>query len=228
MTREARRAAAALAAVLLAGLGVAWAAGWLGALGRTLDERQASAARDGIVAEVFAPVLARPEFAARAQGASDAEQQALLFELARDGLARLPDATLLERLALLRDVAAHGDERTCAMVLVGGTPAAAEDVLAALDEATLRRWLALSRDAVLATLRDDPARPLAPEEAERARAALVGALEPDDAERFEAALRSLAGLSQSEACALARAALEAASDLPPQDRQLVARLFASG
>jgi len=228
MTREARRAAAALAAVALAGLGIAWAAGWLGALGRALDERQASAAREAIVAEAFAPVLARPEFEARAQGVSDGEQQALLFELAREGLVRLPDETLLERLALLRDVAVHGDERTCALVLVGGTPAAAGDVLASLDEATLRRWLALSREAVLASLRDDPARPLAPEQAERARAALFGALGPDEAERFRAAPGSLAGLSQPEACSLARATLEAASGLPPEDRQLVARLFASG
>jgi hypothetical protein len=213
---------------VLAGLAIAWASGGLGALGRLLGERRAGAARAELVDELFGPVLERPELRARAQGLSGAEQQALLFELARDGVARLPDEALLERLALLREVAASGDEATCAMVLVGGPPAAAAELLAALDDGTLRRWLALSRDAVLANLRGDPARPLAPEDAERARAALVGALSPADAERFDAALRAPAGLSRREACALARATLEAAAALPAADRQLVARLFASG
>jgi hypothetical protein len=228
VTREARRAGLALGALALAALAIAWGAGWLDALGRRLGERQESAARDAIVAEVFAPVFEDPAFQARATGMGDPEQQLLLFELARDGLARLPDETLLERLALLRDVAQHGDERTCATVLLGGAPGAADDLLAALDEATLRRWLALSRASVLATLRGDPRRPLAPDDAERARAALFGALGPDDSERFEGALQSLAGLSQRDACDLVRATLGAAAELPPHDRQLVARLFASG
>lgn len=228
MTREASRVAAGLAALALAGLALAWAAGWLGALARGLEARQGSALRDAIVADVFAPVFDDPAFQARAAGMGEAEQQALLFELARDGLVRLPDAILLERLALLRDVVHAGDERTCAMMLVGGAPGAAGDLLAALDEDTLRRWLALSRAAVLATLRDDPARSLAPADAGRAREALFAALGPADAERFDAARRSLAGLSQREACKLARATLDAASSLPASDRQLVARLVASG
>lgn len=228
MTREARRAAAALAALALAALAIAWAAGWLDALGRGLETRQGDAVREAIVDEVFAPVFADPAFQARAAGMGDAEQQALLFELARDGLARLPDEVLLERLALLRDVARDGDERTCAMVLVGGAPGSAGDLLAALDQATLRRWLALSREAVLATLGDAPSRPLAPDDAERARAALFAALGPEGAARFAAAQRSLAGLTQHEACQLVRATLDAASALPPADRQLVARLFANG
>lgn len=221
------RAAAALVALLLAALALAWGSGGLARLGRSLDARRAGAARAELTERVFAPVLARPEFLARARGLDAGQQQALLFELARDGLPRLPDEILLERLALLREVA-EGDQRTCAMVLVGGAPAAAQDVLATLDEALLRRWLELSRAAVLATLRDDPARRLGPEEGERARARLLAALPPSDAERLRAALGSLDGLSQREACALARAALDAALGLPAEDRQLVARLFASG
>jgi hypothetical protein len=228
MTGEARRTVLIAAAVVLAALAVAWGAGWLGAVGRTLEERQDGAVREAIVAESFAPVLEEPALQARAAGASEAEQQALLFELARDGLVRLPDDVLLERLLLLRDVAVNGDERTCALVLVGGTPAAAGDVLASLDEPTLRRWLLLSRDAVLATLRDDPPRPLAPAEVARAGDALLAALGPEDARRFETARRSLAGLSQGDACQLARATLTAASELPPEDRLLVARMFAGG
>lgn len=228
MTREARRTAAALAALALGGLAIAWAAGWLGALGRRLEARQGGAVRDAIVAEVFAPVFDDPAFQARAEGMGEAEQQALLFELARDGLPRLPDATLLDRLALLRDVVHGSDERTCATVLVGGAPGAAGDLLAALDEDPLRRWLVLSRAAVLATLREDPVRQLSPADAERARAALLGGLGPADAERFEAVRHSLAGLSQREACALARAILDAAGRLPAHDRQLVARLLAAG
>src|SRR5690606_4964197 len=117
---------------------------------------------------------------------------------------------------------------TCAMVLVGGSPAAAGGLVAALDPELLRRWLLLSREAVLASLRDDPPRPLPPDEAEQARAALLDALGPDDAARFEAALESLDRLSQAEACALARATLEAANRLAPEERRRVARLVASG
>jgi hypothetical protein len=228
VTREARRAALALAALAAAVLAIAWAAGWLDALGGSLAQRQAAAARDALIEEVFAPVLETEELRARAEGLGAGQQQALLFDLAREGVARLPDAVLLERLALLRDVATGADERACAMVLLGGAPGAAGDLLDALDEGTLRRWLELSREAVLASLRDEPARPLAPEDAERARKALLGAMAPADAERFVTALQSLAGLSQAEACALARAALGAATSLPPGERELVARLFASG
>jgi hypothetical protein len=225
MTREARRAALGLAALTAAALAIAWATGGLAALERTLAGRQAGAARNAVTEEIFAPVLAHPDFQTRAQGLDAAQQQALLFELARDGLPRLGDETLLGRLALLRDVAVGGDERTCAMVLIGGAPDAAGDVLAGLDEAMLRRWLELSRESVLAALRDDPARGLAVGEAERARAALVGAMTPEDAARFAG---PLGGLSQGEACALARAMLDAAMGLPAEDRQLVARLFAGG
>ncbi|HEY8494597.1 MAG TPA: hypothetical protein VIN04_11935 [Myxococcota bacterium] len=228
MSGPARRATLALAALVLAALAVAWAAGWLEALERVLEARRTRAARQAVVAEIFAPVFESPEFQELARGRSDAEQQALLFELARDGLVRLPDELLLERLALLRDVAARADRRTCAMVLVGGSPGAAGDLVAALEPEPLRRWLVLSREAVLAALRDDPPRPLPPDEAERARAALLEALGPEDAARFEAALEALDRLSQEEACALARATLEAANRLPPEERRRVARLVASG
>lgn len=225
MTREARRAALGLVALAAAALAIAWVTGGLSALGRALEGRQASATRNAVTEEIFAPVLAHPDFQARAQGLDAAQQQVLLFELARDGLPRLGDEALLGRLALLRDVAVGGDERTCAMVLIGGTPDAAGDVLAGLDEAMLRRWLELSRSSVLATLRDDATRALEPDDAERARAALTAALAPEDAARFES---PLGGLSQAEACALARAMLDAAMGLPAEDRQLVARLFAGG
>jgi hypothetical protein len=227
MTREARRAAAGLAAVVVVAIAIAWGSGWLGDLRRSLEARRAGAVQDALVAEIFGPVLERPELRARARGMDARAQQALLFELSRDGVTRLSDETLLERLALLRDVAASANERACAMVLIGGAPDAAGGVLAALDEATLRRWLVLSREAVLAALREEPARPLAPEEAGRARAALLGAMAPADAERFQSALRSLDGLSEHEACTLARATLEAATSLPVEERRLVARLLAS-
>ena len=228
MNGPARRAALALVALVLAALAVAWAAGWLGALERTLGARRARTARQAVVSEIFAPVFESPDFQELARGRSEAEQQALLFELARDGLVRLPDELLLERLALLREVTASADQRTCAMVLVGGSPGAAGDLVAALEPEPLRRWLVLSREAVLAALRDDPPRPLPPDEAERVRAALLDALGPEDAARFEAALEALDRLSQDEACALARATLEAAKGLPPEQRRRHARLVASG
>lgn len=223
MTRG--RAALGLAALLVAALAIAWATGALEALERARAARHASATVTAVTEEVFDPVLASPAFQARAEGLAPAQQQALLFELARDGLPRLPDDVLLERLALLREVAERGDERTCAMVMVGGTPDAAGDILATLDADALRRWLLLSRDAVEATLRDEPARRLTPDEAERARAALVATLAPEQAARLAG---PLAELTQRDACALARAALDGAARLPADERQLVARLFAGG
>jgi hypothetical protein len=228
MTREARRAALWLASLAAAALALAWAGGGFDALGRAVAERRAGAAREALIAELFAPVLEEEALRERARGLGGAQQQALLFDLAREGLVRLPDAELVARLELLRDVAAGGDERACAMVLVGGPPDAAGGLLDALDEATLRRWLELSRASVLAALRDDPPRPLAADEAERARAALFAAMAPVDAERLAATLPALGALSQAEACALARATLDAAMALPAEERQLVARLFASG
>lgn len=224
----ARRAAAALAALGLAALSAAWSAGLWEGFGRSLERRRADAARAALVDELFAPILAQEAFRARAQGLHAGQQQALLFDLAREGLARLPDERLVERLDLLRDVAAGGDERACAMVLLGGAPDAAGGLLEGLDEATLRRWLELSREAVLASLREDPPRPLAEADAARALEALLATLSPADAERLRAAPGSLAGLGEREACALARAALAAAVALPAADRQLVARLLASG
>lgn len=228
MTREARRAALALAALAAAALALAWAGGAFDALGRAVAGRQAAAAREALIAEVFAPVLEEEALRTRARGLGGGQQQALLFDLAREGLARLPDEVLVARLALLHDVAAGADERACAMVLVGGPPDAAGGLLDALDEPDLRRWLELSRESVLAALRDVPPRPLAADEAERARTALFGAMAPADAERLAAALPALGALSQAEACALARATLDAALSLPAEERQLVARLFASG
>lgn len=223
-----RRAAAGLVALALVALCVAWSVGLQERLGRSIERRRADAARAALVDELFAPILELEALRERARGLDGGQQQALLFELARDGLLRLPDQRLVERLALLRDVTAGSDQRACAMVLLGGAPDAAGGLLEALDLATLRRWLELSREAVLASLRDDPPRPLAPADAERALAALVATLPPADAERLRAAPGSLAGLDEREACALARASLEAAMALPATDRQGVARLLASG
>jgi hypothetical protein len=176
--------------------------------------------------EALKPVLESPEFQKRIEGMNADQVRELSMQLAMQGQVRLSDEQLVRRTQLLGEAIDRSPEAECAAALGAMSPAQLARLLSALPDASLREWWQLSAEAMLATLRDAPARSLDPAEVQRAREALLQAMSEPDRERVAAALANPGQLDVAGACWTSRMLYRTASKLPPDDAARVARVLA--
>ena len=153
--------------------------------------------------------------------------------LANRGLPRLDDSTLSAHLTAMSRLTDKLDTETCAAIFTGkplNDPNALYDrflsALAQLDQPTIDGWFDTTVKAAVAELQKTPQ----PQTDQTAQAAamrqMMDTLPADQKSRLGNAREHLDSISEAEACWANRAFLHAALQLPPSERQVMARVIA--
>lgn len=153
--------------------------------------------------------------------------------LANRGLPRLDDSTLSAHLTAMSRLTDQLDTETCAAIFTGkplDNPNALYErflnALAQLDQPTIDSWFDTTVKAAVAELQKTPQ----PQTDLAAQAAamqqMMDSLPAEQKSRLSNALEHLDTINQTEACWANRAFLHAALQLPPSERQVMARLIA--
>ena len=153
--------------------------------------------------------------------------------LANRGLPRLDDNTLAAHLTAMSQLTDKLDTATCAAIFTGkplDDPNALYDhflnALAQLDQATIDGWFDTTAKAAVAELKKTPPPQSNITAQSAAMSHMLETLPADQKTRLGDALEHLDTISEAEACWANRTFLHAALQLPPSERQTMARVIA--
>ena len=153
--------------------------------------------------------------------------------LANRGLPRLDNATLSNHLAAMSRLTDKLDTETCAAIFTGqplADPNALYDrfmaALVQLDQPTIDAWFDTTAQAAIAELKKTPVPQNYVADQANAIQQLLETLPADQKTRLENAFTRIDTLSADEACWANRTFLRAALQLPPRERQIMARFIA--
>ena len=153
--------------------------------------------------------------------------------LANRGLPRLDDNTLSTHLVAMSRLTDKLDTETCAAIFTGkplNDPNALYDhflsALAQLDQPTIDGWFDTTAEAAVAELKKKPQPQTDMTAQANALNRMMETLPADQKTRLGNALEHLDTISDAEACWANRAFLHAALQLPPPERQIMARVIA--
>ena len=172
-----------------------------------------------------------PEFQAAFAGLTPEQAQQKGFELAARGISRLDDRALRQRAEILARILPQLGEPACASMARGvSSPevlTAIQSTLKDLDTTSLALWLDLSRNAMLAELRQTPRPTVTDEQVNAAFSALADSWPQADVDRLNA-LHDLSTASDTDACWVVRTLYRTATELPePHGTVLVRALVSS-
>ncbi|MGH8671556.1 MAG: hypothetical protein ACREUA_05900 [Burkholderiales bacterium] len=154
------------------------------------------------------------------------------FDLAKQGMDRLDDASLDTRLRIVGDVIRTLDARTCS-VMVRGNPQNPQEVqqgffhaLEQLGSATADEWLELSFNAMQAELNNVPLPATEDEKTRNAFAQLLAGMEPDASGKLDRILSNSDDFSDTENCWAGRTLYSEARKMQRDQRLIIARALA--
>ena len=145
--------------------------------------------------------------------------------MASKGFLRLSDANLRILVTLQGKLLAGVDPKTCAAIARGNhTRSQFVEALSHLAPQDVDRWLALSREAGLAELKNAPPRKkIEQEKVHRAMEALLRKLPQDRAAWLRSVLADMSASSDEDACRATRTLYQGATSLEEPHRSILAQ-----
>ncbi|MFQ5697212.1 MAG: hypothetical protein ACE5IL_02880 [Myxococcota bacterium] len=219
-----RRAAAGLVLVLACGL-----AG-CGAESEPGSAPPAEDWRSQVFDRAYAVFRDDPVFVAKIAGQPRSAVNRIVADLARSGLMRLEDESLLRRAEIYSGALEAADLPICALLARGATPEEQTNVgvLLAheLKRPELEEWAEITALAILAELHQLPARRPTAREAQTALDDAFAPLSPEERERMVVALGNAFEVSDREICWAGRRLYRALRELPSERAAELARVLA--
>ncbi len=228
-----------LAAVVLVFAIAGWRAGWLGKpapLALAENPHRAGTPAHEAFAAYQVKLQANPAFVALMETAGTPEEGLKRgMDLTQNGVRRLPDAALEDRLRMMLELMRTGDDAECATLAQGaptngdvqGFVALMFGLLDRVDADLAKRWYDLTLDAAIAELEQHPIPPVPAGYRERLGALMVNNLPREDLDVLIAmSEQRLLGLGDDERCDVGQKVLALILDQPEPERGNFARLMA--
>jgi hypothetical protein len=177
---------------------------------------------------VGAKIMALPEFQQRSRETTNPDERAgLALSLARQGMHRLDDATVLQVARIKGKLLAAADTSECATIARNTDLAAiakgAPFALARLDSASLVDWADIAYRAVLAELKQQPPHQPGEREVTDAMVALMKTLPEPQRERLATGLAGSPETSEGDVCWAARTMYRKLVQMDQPARYVLAR-----